>query len=87
MAALARGIARSGPAPPRSPLSEFCPVIRPTACCPFGMRQVAVVADANEPAPPQRKIEFQAIAAGDDGAMQMGQAGESDHGIDDLLPV
>ena len=42
---------------------------------------------ANESAPSQRKIEFQTIAAGDDGAMQIGQAGELDHGIDDLLPV
>ena len=42
---------------------------------------------ANEPAPSQRKIEFHTIAAGDDGAMQIGQARELDHGIDDLLPV
>jgi phage/plasmid primase-like uncharacterized protein len=42
---------------------------------------------ANESAPPQGKIKFQAIAAGDDGAMQIGQARETDHGIDDLLPV
>ena len=41
----------------------------------------------NVPAPPQCQIEFQAIAAGDDGAMQIGKAGEVDHGIDDLLPV
>jgi hypothetical protein len=42
---------------------------------------------ANESAPSQRKIQFQATAAGDDGAMQIGQACELDHGIDDLLPV
>ena len=43
--------------------------------------------DANEPAPPQRKIKFEAIAAGDDGAKRMSQTGEIDHGIDDLLPA
>ena len=43
--------------------------------------------DPKESAPSQRKIEFHAVAAGDDGAVQMGQAGEVDHGIDDLLPV
>jgi hypothetical protein len=41
----------------------------------------------NEPAASQRKLEFQAVAAGDDGAMQIGQAREFDHGIDDLLAV
>ena len=40
---------------------------------------------ANEPAPLKRKIQLLAIAAGDDGAMQSGQAREPDHGIDDLL--
>jgi hypothetical protein len=43
--------------------------------------------DANESAPSQRQVELEAIAAGDDGTMQAGQAGELDHGIDDLLPV
>ena len=33
----------------------------------------------------ERKIQLLAIAAGDDGAMQSGQAREPDHGIDDLL--
>jgi len=42
---------------------------------------------ANEAAPPERKIEFEAIAAGDDGAMQIGQTRKLDHDIDDLLPV
>ena len=41
----------------------------------------------NEPAPSQRQIEFQAVAAGDDDAMEIGKAGEVDHGIDDLLAV
>jgi hypothetical protein len=43
--------------------------------------------DANEPAPSQRKIEFHAMAAGDDGALQMRQTRELDHGIDDLIAV
>jgi hypothetical protein len=42
---------------------------------------------ASESASSQRKIEFQTIAAYDDGAKLTGQAGELDHGIDDLLPV
>jgi hypothetical protein len=41
--------------------------------------------DAIEAAPPQRKIEFQAVAAGEDGAMLRGQARELNHGVDDLL--
>ena len=51
------------------------------------MRQVAVVATWMKPRRRSAKIEFQAIAAGDDGAMQMGQPRELDHGIDDLLAV
>ena len=62
-------------------------MIRPTACCALGMRAGCGGGHANESAPSQRKIQFQATAAGDDGAMQIGQACELDHGIDDLLPV
>jgi hypothetical protein len=40
---------------------------------------------ADEAAPPERKMKFEATAAGDDGAMQVGQAGEPDHGIEDFL--
>jgi hypothetical protein len=43
--------------------------------------------DAKVAAPLQGKIQFQAVAAGDDGAVQIGQARELDHGIDDLLAV
>ena len=42
---------------------------------------------ASESASSQRKIEFQAVAPGDDGAKLTGQAREFDHGIDDLLAV
>jgi hypothetical protein len=42
---------------------------------------------ANESAPSQRKVQFQTVAAGKDGAMQIGKTGELDHGIDDLLAV
>ena len=67
--------------------SEFCPVIRPTACCRLRDAAGRGGGDPDESAPSQRQIELQAVAAGDDGAMQIGQAGEADHGIDDLLPV
>src|ERR1700687_5627417 len=43
--------------------------------------------DANESTPPEGKIEFETIAAGDYGAMQIGQACKLDHGIDDLLSI
>src|SRR5258708_3688981 len=43
--------------------------------------------DAKESTPPEVKVEFETIASGDDGAMQLGQACELDHGIDDLLSV
>jgi hypothetical protein len=36
-------------------------------------------------APPQGKIDFQVITTGDYSTMQIGQAGELDHGSDDLL--
>jgi hypothetical protein len=42
---------------------------------------------ASESAPTQRKIEFQTIAAYDDGAKLTGQAGELDHGVNNLFPV
>jgi len=43
--------------------------------------------DPDESAPSQRQIEFEAVVARDDGAMQIGKAGEVDHGIDDLFAV
>jgi hypothetical protein len=43
--------------------------------------------DVNQTAPPQAQIQLQAIAAGDNDAMRMGQAREPDHGIGDLLAV
>src|SRR6267143_4673301 len=43
--------------------------------------------DAKESTPPEVKVEFETIASGDDGAVQLGQACELDHGIDDLLSV
>ena len=41
----------------------------------------------NETALPQAKRQLQAIAAGDNDAMRVGQAREPDHGIGDLLAV
>jgi hypothetical protein len=41
----------------------------------------------DEAALSQRQMELHATAAGNDHAMQAGQAREADHGIDDLLPV
>src|SRR5882757_7430138 len=67
--------------------SVVCPMIRPTACCPFGTRQVVGCGYADESAPPQPKIQFHTIAAGGDGAMKSGQAREPDHGVDDLLTI
>ena len=43
--------------------------------------------DPDKSAPSQRQIELQAVVACEDGAIEIGQAGEVDHGIDDLFPV
>jgi hypothetical protein len=43
--------------------------------------------DTNEAATSQRDIEFHAVIAGNNRAMQVGQARESDHRVDDLLVI